>query len=49
MKLKGLKQSEKIETVIINDRKPSGLDMSGAIATDRDKPDLSKIIREKWT
>lgn len=35
------------ERIIVNDRKPSGLDMSIAINTTRDKFELPKIIREK--
>lgn len=35
------------ERIIVNDRKPSGLDMSVAINTDRDKVELPEIIREK--
>lgn len=35
------------ERVMVNDRKPSGLDMSIAINIDRDQFDLPKIIREK--
>jgi len=35
------------ERIIVNDRKPSGLDMSVAINIDRDKFKLPKIIREK--
>lgn len=35
------------ERIIVNDRKPSGLDMSIAINVDRDKFDLPIIIREK--
>ena len=35
------------ERIIVNDRKPSGLDMSVAINIDRDKLCLPKIIREK--
>ena len=35
------------ERIIVNDRKPSGLDMSVAINTDRDKLELPIIIREK--
>lgn len=35
------------ERIIVNDRKPSGLDMSVAINIDRDRFDLPKIIREK--
>ena len=35
------------ERIIINDRKPSGLDMSVAINMDRDKLELPTIIREK--
>lgn len=35
------------ERIIVNDRKPSGLDMSVAINIDRDSCVLPKIIREK--
>lgn len=35
------------ERIIVNDRKPSGLDMSVAINIDRDKVELPIIIREK--
>jgi len=35
------------ERIIINDRKPSGLEMSVAMNIDRDKFDLPQIIREK--
>ena len=35
------------ERIIVNDRKPSGLDMSVAINIDRDKLELPIIIREK--
>ena len=35
------------ERIIVNDRKPSGLDMSVAINTDRDNLELPIIIREK--
>lgn len=35
------------ERIIVNDRKPSGLDMSVAINIDRDKIKLPTIIREK--
>lgn len=35
------------ERIIVNDRKPSGLDMSIAINTDRDVLELPTIIREK--
>ena len=35
------------ERILVNDRKPSGLDMSVAINIDRDKFDLPDIIREK--
>lgn len=35
------------ERIIVNDRKPSGLDMSVAINIDRDKFELPTIIREK--
>ncbi len=35
------------ERIIVNDRKPSGLDMSVAINTDRDRFELPEIIREK--
>lgn len=35
------------ERIIVNDRKPSGLDMSVAINIDRDKLELPTIIREK--
>ncbi len=33
------------ERIIVNDRKPSGLDMSIAINSDRDKPDFPEIVR----
>lgn len=35
------------ERIIVNDRKPSGLDMSVAINIDRDKLELPTIFREK--
>lgn len=35
------------ERIVVNDRKPSGLDMSVAINIDRDKIDLPKVIRER--
>lgn len=35
------------ERIIVNDRKPSGLDMSVAINIDRDRFELPEIIREK--
>jgi len=35
------------ERIIVNDRKPSGLDMSVAINIDRDKLNFPTIIREK--
>lgn len=35
------------ERIIVNDRKPSGLDMSIAINMNRDKFELPTIIREK--
>ncbi len=35
------------ERIIVNDRKPSGLDMSIAINTSRDVVDFPRIIREK--
>lgn len=35
------------ERIIVNDRKPSGLDMSVAINIDRDEPIFPEIIREK--
>lgn len=35
------------ERIIVNDRKPSGLDMSVAINIDRDIPLFPQIIREK--
>lgn len=35
------------ERIVVNDRKPSGLDMSVAINIDRDKFQLPSIIREK--
>ena len=35
------------ERILVNDRKPSGLDMSVAINIDRDKFELPTIIREK--
>jgi hypothetical protein len=35
------------ERILVNDRKPSGLDMSIAINMDRDKAELPTIIREK--
>lgn len=35
------------ERILVNDRKPSGLDMSVAINTDRDKVDFPEIKREK--
>ena len=35
------------ERIIVNDRKPSGLDMSVAINIDRDEVNLPIIVREK--
>lgn len=35
------------ERIIVNDRKPSGLDMSIAINTTRDQLELPAIVREK--
>ena len=35
------------ERIIVNDRKPSGLDMSVALNMDRDRFELPEIIREK--
>jgi len=35
------------ERIIVNDRKPSGLDMSVAINTDRDKAEFPEVVREK--
>ena len=35
------------ERILVNDRKPSGLDMSIAINITRDQPALPEIIREK--
>ena len=35
------------ERILVNDRKPSGLDMAVAVNVDRDKFDLPDIIREK--
>lgn len=35
------------ERIIVNDRKPSGLDMSIAVNIDRDHVDFPQIIREK--
>ena len=35
------------ERIIVNDRKPSGLDMSVALNIDRDRFELPEIIREK--
>ncbi len=35
------------ERIIVNDRKPSGLDMSVAINLDRDKAVFPQILREK--
>ena len=35
------------ERIVVNDRKPSGLDMSVAISIDRDKLELPRIIRTK--
>ena len=34
------------ERIVVNDRKPSGLDMSVAMNIDRDKPDFCEVIRE---
>ncbi len=33
------------ERIVVNDRKPSGIDMAVAINCERDRPDLPKIIR----
>jgi acid phosphatase class B len=35
------------ERIVVNDRKPSGLDMAIALNTTRDKPELPEIIRER--
>lgn len=35
------------ERILINDRKPSGLDMAVAVNLDRDKFDIPVIVREK--
>ncbi len=35
------------ERIIVNDRKPSGLDMSVAINIDRDRCELPRVLREK--
>ncbi|MGO5315370.1 hypothetical protein ACTQ1O_13360 [Bilifractor sp. LCP21S3_A7] len=35
------------ERILVNDRKPSGLDMSVAVNVDRDKLVIPKIIRKK--
>lgn len=35
------------ERILVNDRKPSGLDMSFAMNIDRDKFELPNVIREK--
>lgn len=35
------------ERIVVNDRKPSGLDMAVAMNIDRDQFDLPQIIREK--
>lgn len=35
------------ERIIVNDRKPSGIDMAIAINCDRDRLDLPEIVREK--
>ena len=35
------------ERIIVNDRKPSGIEMSIAMNVDRDRFELPKIIREK--
>ena len=35
------------ERIVVNDRKPSGLDMAIALNIDRDKFDLPKVINEK--
>lgn len=35
------------ERILINDRKPSGLDMAVAVNLDRDKFDIPAVIREK--
>ena len=35
------------ERIIVNDRKPSGLDMSVALNIDRDRFELPEIVREK--
>ena len=34
------------ERIVVNDRKPSGIDMAIAISIDRDKPVLPEVIRE---
>ena len=34
------------ERIIVNDRKPSGIDMAVAINTDRDRPVFPEILRE---
>lgn len=35
------------ERIVVNDKKPSGLEMSVAINTTRDKLEIPKVIREK--
>lgn len=34
------------ERIVVNDRKPSGIDMAAAINCDRDRLDLPEIVRE---
>lgn len=52
LKEKGIRYNEILfnipmgERIVVNDRKPSGIDMAVAINVDRDKPQLPKIRRE---
>ena len=34
------------ERIVVNDRKPSGIDMAFAVNSDRDRPDFPVIRRE---
>ena len=34
------------ERIVVNDRKPSGIDMAFAVNSDRDRPDFPVIIRD---
>ena len=34
------------ERIVVNDRKPSGIEMAFAVNSDRDRPDFPVIIRD---